>query len=121
MTANPISACLALLAKNRSLVAREPLRRSSRALPEMLEDYHRRIFNRGDDLQGAAAVEAVFDVDVEDPFKKPGPAHITVITSNTSGRAKKAHAFARVEDVALCPSQDFGLAVIHGTSQANPI
>jgi hypothetical protein len=38
-----------------------------------------------------------------------------------SGRTKKAHAFARVEDVALCPSQDFGLAVIHGTSQANPI
>jgi hypothetical protein len=38
-----------------------------------------------------------------------------------SGRAKKAHTLARVEDVALCPSQDFGLAVIHGTSQANPI
>lgn len=44
-----------------------------------------------------------------------------LVATNTSGRAKKAHAFARVEDVALCPSQDFGLAVIHGTSQANPI
>src|SRR4029453_6843933 len=46
---------------------------------------------------------------------------ITVIACNTSGRTKKAHAFTRVKDVALCPSQDFGLAVIHGTSQANPI
>jgi hypothetical protein len=45
----------------------------------------------------------------------------SLVAANTSGRAKKAHAFARVEDVALCPSQDVGLAVIHGTSQANPI
>ena len=39
----------------------------------MAEDFdnHRRIFDGGDDLQGAAAVRAVFDVDVEDP----GPAH----------------------------------------------
>ena len=29
----------------------------------------------GDDLQGAAAVGAVFNVDVEDPFEQPGPAH----------------------------------------------
>ena len=29
----------------------------------------------GDDLQGAAAVRAVFDVDVEDPFEQSGPAH----------------------------------------------
>ena len=29
----------------------------------------------GDDLQGAAAVGAVFDVDVEDPFEQPGPTH----------------------------------------------
>ena len=29
----------------------------------------------GDDLQSAAAVRAVFDVDVEDPFEQPGPAH----------------------------------------------
>ena len=27
----------------------------------------------GDDLQAAAAVGAVFDVDVEDPFEQPGP------------------------------------------------
>src|SRR5262249_46303124 len=27
----------------------------------------------GDDLQAAAAVRAVFDVDVEDPFEQPGP------------------------------------------------
>jgi hypothetical protein len=80
----------------------------------------RRIFDRGDDLQGAA-VGAVFHVDIERPFEQPGPDYITVIASNTSGRAKKAHAFTRVEDVALCPSQDFGFAVIHGTSQANPI
>jgi hypothetical protein len=27
-------------------------------------------------------------------------------SANTTGRAKNAHAFARVEDVTLCPSQD---------------
>jgi len=39
----------------------------------MAEDFdnHRRIFNGRDDLQGAAAVGAVFDVDVEDPFEQP--------------------------------------------------
>ena len=36
-------------------------------------DDHRRIFNGGDDLQGAAAVGAVLHVDVEDPFEQPGP------------------------------------------------
>ena len=44
-------------------------------------DNHRRIFDAcpeprrrgGDDLQAAAAVRAVFDVDVEDPFEQPGP------------------------------------------------
>ena len=36
-------------------------------------DNHRRIFDGGDDLQAAAAVRAVFDVDVEDPFEQPGP------------------------------------------------
>jgi hypothetical protein len=35
-------------------------------------DNHRRIFDGGDDLQAAAAVRAVFDVDVEDPFEQPG-------------------------------------------------
>ena len=43
----------------------------------MAEDFdnHRRIFDGGDDLQAAAAVRAVFDVDVEDPFEQPGPTH----------------------------------------------
>jgi hypothetical protein len=44
-------------------------------------DDHQRIFDggpstrlrTGDDLQPAAAVRAVFDVDVEDPFEQPGP------------------------------------------------
>jgi hypothetical protein len=37
---------------------------------QMAEDFdnHRRIFNGRDDLQRAAAVGAVFDVDVEEPF-----------------------------------------------------
>ena len=43
-------------------------------MAEDLDD-HRRIFDGGDDLQSAAAVRAVFDVDVEDPFEQPGPAH----------------------------------------------
>ena len=30
----------------------------------------------------------------------------SLVAANTSGRAKNAHAFARVEDVTLCPSQD---------------
>ena len=34
----------------------------------------RRRLRTGDDLQSAAAVRAVFDVDVEDPFEQPGPA-----------------------------------------------
>jgi hypothetical protein len=38
-------------------------------------DNHRRIFDRGNDLQGSAAVRAVFDVDVEDPFEQPGLTH----------------------------------------------
>ena len=40
-------------------------------MAEDLDD-HRRIFDGGDDLQSAAAVRAVFDVDVEDPFEQPG-------------------------------------------------
>ena len=32
-------------------------------------DNYRRIFDRGDDLQAAAAVRAVLDVDIEDPFE----------------------------------------------------
>jgi hypothetical protein len=40
----------------------------------MAEDFdnHRRIFDRSDDLQSAAAVRAVFDVNVEDPFEQYG-------------------------------------------------
>ena len=43
----------------------------------MAEDFdnHRRILNGGDDLQAAAAVGAVFNVDVEDPFEQSGPTH----------------------------------------------
>ena len=49
-------------------------------MAEDLDD-HRRIFDggpstrlrTGDDLQAAAAVRAVFDVDVEDPFEQSGP------------------------------------------------
>jgi len=36
---------------------------------------HWRIFDGGDDLQCAATVRAVFDVDIEDPFEQPGPTH----------------------------------------------
>ena len=36
-------------------------------------DDHRRIFDGGDDLQAAAAVRPMFNVDVEDPFEQPGP------------------------------------------------
>ena len=39
---------------------------------EDLDDY-RRIFDGSDDLQAAAAVGAVFDVDVEDPFEQSCP------------------------------------------------
>src|SRR5918992_410851 len=52
----------------------------------MAEDFdnHRRIFDRGDDLQSAAAVGAVFDVDVEDPFEQPGPAHARCLSLRVS-------------------------------------
>src|SRR5919106_4282194 len=55
----------------------EPLRRGAGRQAEMGEDFdnHRRIFDSGYDLQGTAAVRALFDVDVEDPFEKPGPTH----------------------------------------------
>ena len=65
----------------------------------MAEDFgdHRWIFNRGDDLQGAAAVRAVLDVDVEDPFEQPGPAHarrfsltLGVIGRGLGGTMKKS-------------------------------
>ena len=42
-----------------------------------------RIFNRGDDLQGAAAVGAVLHVDVEDPFEQPDPAHARCFSLGT--------------------------------------
>ena len=43
----------------------------------MAEDFdnHRRIFDGSDDLQGAAAVGAALDVDVEDPFEQSRPTH----------------------------------------------
>src|ERR671915_2517365 len=67
----------------------EPLRRGARRgagrQAEMGEDFdnHRRIFDSGDDLQGTAAVRALFDVDVEDPFEKPGPTHARRRTRRT--------------------------------------
>ncbi len=36
---------------------------------------HRRVFDCGDDLEGAATVGAAFDVDVEHPFEPPSPTH----------------------------------------------
>jgi len=44
---------------------------------QMGEDYdnHRRIFDGGHDLQSAAAVGAVFNVNAEDPFEQPGQTH----------------------------------------------
>src|SRR5262245_38094523 len=44
----------------------------------------------------------------------------SLIGADTSVGAKNAHAFARVEDVALRPGQDLGFAVAHGASEANP-
>jgi hypothetical protein len=35
---------------------------------------HGRIYDGGDDRQGAAAVGAVFTIDSEHPFEQPGPA-----------------------------------------------
>ena len=46
---------------------------------------HRRIFDGGDDLQAAAAVRAVFDVDVEDPFEQPGPTQARRLENNAGG------------------------------------
>ena len=40
---------------------------------DLLDD--RRLQDRSDDLQLAAAVRAVLEVDLEDPFEQPGPAH----------------------------------------------
>lgn len=38
-------------------------------------DNHWRIFDSDDDLQGAAAVRAVVDVDIQDPLEQPGPSN----------------------------------------------
>ena len=57
-------------------------------MAEDLDD-HRRVFDRGDDLQGAAAVRAVFDVDVEDPFEQPGLAHARRRASRVSVIARE--------------------------------
>ena len=42
----------------------------------MLEDLgnHGGIYDGGDDRQGATAVGALFDIDIEYPFEQPGPA-----------------------------------------------
>ena len=47
-----------------------------------------RMFNRGDDLQGAAAIGTIFNVDIEDPFKQPGPilAWCLPLTLGVTGR-----------------------------------
>ena len=44
----------------------------------MAEDFdnYRRIFDCGDDLQAAAAVRVVLDVDIEDSFEPSGPTHV---------------------------------------------
>ena len=55
-------------------------------------------------VEGAAMIFKALP-QFEDPFAQPGPAHHRD-RSNTSGRTKKGHAFARVEDVTLCPSRD---------------
>jgi len=38
-------------------------------------DNHRRILNGSDDLQCATTIRAAVDVNIEDPFEQPGPAH----------------------------------------------
>ena len=38
-------------------------------------DSHRRIVDSSDVFQDSAAVRAVFDADVEDPFEQPGSTH----------------------------------------------
>jgi len=45
---------------------------------EMGEDLgdHGGIFDGGDDLQGAAAVGVVLNIDIEHPFEQPGPADV---------------------------------------------
>ena len=50
--------------------------RCSRGQAQMSEDLgdHRGIFNGGDDLQGATAMGAALDVDIEYPFEQAGPA-----------------------------------------------
>jgi len=42
----------------------------------MGEDFgdHRGIYEGGDDLQGSAALETLFNIDIEYPFEQPGPA-----------------------------------------------
>lgn len=36
-------------------------------------DNHWRVLDSGDDLEGAATVQALVDVDFEDLFEQPGP------------------------------------------------
>ena len=52
-------------------------------MAEDLDDY-RRIFDGGDALQAAAAVGAVFHVDIEDPFEQSGPVHAWYLSLRVS-------------------------------------
>ena len=51
--------------------ARRRARRGAGGQTQMGEnsDYHRRLFDSGDDLQAAATIRAVFDVDLENPLE----------------------------------------------------
>jgi hypothetical protein len=51
-------------------------RGGARGHAKMLEDLgnHGGIYDGGDDRQGAAAVGALFNIDIEYPFEQPGPA-----------------------------------------------
>src|SRR5262245_7829622 len=53
----------------------------------------------GDDLQGTAAVGAVFGVDVEDPLEQPGPAHARRFSPGTGviGRGARWRVLAERE------------------------
>ena len=53
------------------------IERRARRQAQMREypDNHRRLFDGGDDLQGAATLRAVFDVDSENALEQTRPAH----------------------------------------------
>ena len=49
-------------------------------------DYHRRLFDGGDDLQLAATLRAAFDVDVEHALEQARPAHARRCFMRVAGR-----------------------------------